>query len=73
MDLCSEYGIKRQFSATMTPQQNRVLERKNMIVQEIARTMLKYSKLGGIFSAHVVHKEIHILKIGMLISSSDKC
>jgi transposase InsO family protein len=29
MDLCEELGIKRQFSATRTPQQNGVVERKN--------------------------------------------
>jgi hypothetical protein len=29
MDFCSEHGIKRQFSAARTPQQNGVVERKN--------------------------------------------
>jgi transposase InsO family protein len=32
MDFCGELGIKRQFSTTKTPQQNRVVERKNIIV-----------------------------------------
>ena len=29
MDFCGKHGIKRQFSTTMTPQQNRVVKRKN--------------------------------------------
>lgn len=37
---CHEHGIRRQFSATRTPQQNREKERKNMTVLEMARTML---------------------------------
>jgi transposase InsO family protein len=33
MDYCSNHGIKRQFSIARTPQQNGVVERKNMTVQ----------------------------------------
>jgi transposase InsO family protein len=36
----NNHGIKRQFSVARTPQQNGVVERKNMTVQEMARTML---------------------------------
>jgi hypothetical protein len=43
-----------------------------MIVQEMARTMLKYSKLGNIFWAQVVHTTIHILNKGIPRSNSDK-
>jgi hypothetical protein len=50
-----EPEIKMEFSAARTPQQNRVIERKNKIVQEMARTMLKYSKLGDIFWAQEIH------------------
>jgi transposase InsO family protein len=35
MDYCNNHGIKRQFSIARTPQQNGVVERKNMIVQEM--------------------------------------
>ena len=37
----------------------------------MAKTMLKYSKLGDIFWAHAVHTSIHILNRGMLRSNSD--
>ena len=37
-DFCEIHGIKIQFSATKTPQQNLVVERKNRTIQEAART-----------------------------------
>ena len=39
-EFCEIHGIKIQFSAAKTPQQNGVVERKNRTVQEAARTML---------------------------------
>jgi transposase InsO family protein len=35
-----EEGIKHEFSAPYTPQQNGVVERKNMMLIDMARTML---------------------------------
>jgi transposase InsO family protein len=70
--LCGKHGTKRQFSTAMTPQQNGVVKRKNKTVQEMARTMLKYSKLIDIFWAQAVHTSVHILKKGMLRSNNDK-
>jgi transposase InsO family protein len=49
MDYCINHGIKRKFSVARTPQHNGVVERKNMTVQEMARTMLMDSKLTNIF------------------------
>jgi transposase InsO family protein len=49
MDYCSSHGIKRKFFVARIPQKNGVLERKNMIVQEMDRTMLMDSKLIDIF------------------------
>ena len=37
---CEKNGIKREFSATKTPQQNGVVKRKNRVIQEMARVML---------------------------------
>ncbi|GKE89246.1 putative ribonuclease H-like domain-containing protein, partial [Tanacetum coccineum] len=42
-------GIKREFSVARTPQQNRVAERKNRTLIEVARTMLANSLLPTIF------------------------
>jgi transposase InsO family protein len=72
IDFCSEHGIKRQFSVARTPQQNGVVERKNKTVQEMARTMLKDSKLKDIFWVQEVHTTVHIQNRGMLRNNSDK-
>ena len=37
---CNEHGFKKEFSAPKTPQQNGVVERKNSVIQEMARVML---------------------------------
>ena len=37
---CDEEGIKHEFSATNTPQQNEVLERKNKTLITLVRAML---------------------------------
>jgi transposase InsO family protein len=44
-NFCEDHGIKRQFSSPKTCQKNGVVERKNKIVQEDARTMLNEAKL----------------------------
>jgi hypothetical protein len=60
MDYYNSHGIKRQFFVARTPQQNGVVERKNMIIQEMARTMLMDSKFIDIFWTQEVHTTIHI-------------
>ena len=37
---CNEHDIKKEFSAAKTPQQNGMVERKNRVIQEMARVML---------------------------------
>jgi hypothetical protein len=37
---CCDHGIKHQFTQAWTPQQNEILERKNKIIMDIARSML---------------------------------
>ena len=43
-EFCELHGIRRHLLATRTPQHNGVVERKNKIVQEMARTMLNKAK-----------------------------
>ena len=40
LKFCEEMGIKHEFSAPITPQQNGVVERKNRVLVEMARVML---------------------------------
>ena len=44
-EFLDEEGIKHEFSAPYTPQQNRVVERKNRTLIDMARTMLDEYKL----------------------------
>jgi transposase InsO family protein len=72
MDYCNNHGIKRQFSVAKTPQQNGVVERKNMTIQEMDQTMLMDSKLTDNFWTQAVHTTIHIQNRVMLRNNTDK-
>ena len=41
IEFCNKHAIKHEFSTPKTPQHNRVAERKNKTLQEMARVMLK--------------------------------
>nr|GEY70075.1 hypothetical protein [Tanacetum cinerariifolium] len=43
-ELCTKKGIRREFSNARTPQQNRVAERMNRTLIEVARTMVLVNK-----------------------------
>ncbi|KAL8120290.1 hypothetical protein AgCh_017450 [Apium graveolens] len=53
---CEENGIMHEFSAARIPQQNGVVERKNISLIEAARIMLEESKLPTYFWAEVNKK-----------------
>ncbi|XP_021825771.1 uncharacterized protein LOC110766715 [Prunus avium] len=53
-NFCSEKGIKHEFSAPITPQQNGVVERKNRVLLDMARVMLKSAKLADLFWAEAI-------------------
>ena len=59
---CETHGIKRQFYAARTPQQNGIAERRN--VQEVARTMLNEEKLSNGYWREDVSTSINILNKG---------
>jgi transposase InsO family protein len=44
-EFCLSYGIQQEFSSPITPQQNGVVERKNMMIQEMARVMIHSKNL----------------------------
>ena len=43
INFCETHGIKRQLTATYTPQQNGVCERKNCAILNMARSLLTWS------------------------------
>nr|GEV17625.1 hypothetical protein [Tanacetum cinerariifolium] len=64
---CEEKGIKREYSVTRTPQQNRVAERRNKTMIKAARTMLVDSKLPIIFWAEVVNTACYVQNIVLVV------
>ena len=58
---CEEHRIQRQFLVAKIPQQNRVVRRKNIMVQETKMTMLIEGKLPQKFWREPVGAVIYIL------------
>jgi transposase InsO family protein len=48
-EFCLSYGIKQEFSSPISPQQNGVVERKNRVIQEMARVMIHSKNLAHTF------------------------
>ncbi|GKD81112.1 retrovirus-related pol polyprotein from transposon TNT 1-94 [Tanacetum coccineum] len=58
---CDAQGITHNFSAPRTPQSNGVVERKNMTLQEMSRTMLNEQSIPQKFWCNVVDTSTYIL------------
>ncbi|GKC49157.1 putative ribonuclease H-like domain-containing protein, partial [Tanacetum coccineum] len=58
---CEMKGILRQFNVARTPQQNGVVERRNMTLIKAARTMLADSKLPTTFWAEAVNTACYVV------------
>ena len=60
-DFCRENGIKRQLTATYTPQQNDVAERKNRTVMNMVRSLLSEKNVPKIFWPEAVNWTFYVL------------
>jgi hypothetical protein len=58
-DWCDKEGVKDEFSATYTPQQNGVVERKNKILITLARAMLDNYGTPERFWAEAINTACH--------------
>ena len=58
-EFLDDEGIKHEFSAPYTPQQNGVAERKNRTLIEMARTMLDEYKTSDSFWAEAINTACH--------------
>jgi transposase InsO family protein len=58
-DFLDEEGIKHEFSASYTPQQNRVVERKNHTLIKMARTTLDEYKTSDRFWVEAINTACH--------------
>jgi len=64
---CEENGISRDFSATRTSQQNGAAERKNLCLQELARTMLNETNLANYFWTDAISTTCYVLNRILII------
>jgi transposase InsO family protein len=60
-EFLDEEGIKHEFSAPCTPQQNGVVERKNRTLIEMERTMLDEYKTQDIFRVEAINTACHTI------------
>jgi len=60
-NFCEKHGIQHIFSATITPQQNGVVERKNRALEEIVKTLLNETNLPKYFWVDVVNTACYVL------------
>ncbi|GKD70139.1 retrovirus-related pol polyprotein from transposon TNT 1-94, partial [Tanacetum coccineum] len=65
-------GIKKEFSVARTPQQNRVVERKNRTLIKAVRTMLADSKLPTKFWAEAVNTACYVQNRVLVIKPYNK-
>nr|GEY97601.1 ribonuclease H-like domain-containing protein [Tanacetum cinerariifolium] len=61
IELCGSKRIKREYSNPRTPKENRVAERKNKALIEVARTMLADSKLPTMFWTEAIRTACYVL------------
>ena len=60
--LCDKSGIKKQFTAPYTPQQNDVVERKNRTIMGLVRSMLKEEHLPLELWGEAISTCVYVLK-----------
>jgi hypothetical protein len=69
---CSKHGIDHNFSAPRTPQQNGVVERKNRVLEELARTMINGASLPKYFWAEAISTACYVLNRAIIRPILDK-
>ena len=62
-DYLTQNGIVSQLTAPRTPQQNGVVERRNMTLLEMVRSMISYSILPISFWGYALKTVMHILNL----------
>jgi transposase InsO family protein len=61
MEFYEEHGIKRQFSAARTPQQNGVVKRKNITITKDAHNHVEGFEVENFFLSTIsIHKHSYI-------------
>ncbi|GKG47656.1 ribonuclease H-like domain-containing protein, partial [Tanacetum coccineum] len=71
-DFYEQNGIKSEYGVARTPQQNVIVERRNRILIEAARTMLADSKLPTIFWAKAVNTVCYVQNRVLVVKAHNK-
>ena len=58
---CTRSGISQEFITPITPQQNGIVERKNRIIQEMARAMLHNKDVARNLWGEAVNTTCHMV------------
>ena len=61
ISFCNDQGTKQEFFAPKTPQQNGVVERKNKVIQKMARVMLNNKSMPKSFWGEAINTACHTL------------
>ena len=69
---CTRSSISQEFSAPITPQQNGVVERKNRVIQEMARAMLYNKDMARNLLGEAVNTACHTVNKLYFRSSTKK-
>ena len=69
---CTRSGISHEFFASITPQQNGVVERKNRVIQEMARAMLNNKDVARNLWGEAVNTACHTVNRVYFKPSSKK-
>ena len=69
---CTRSGISQEFSAPITPQQNGVVEKKNKVIQEMARAMLYNKDVARNLWGETVNSACHTVNRVYFRSSTKK-
>ncbi|GJV54503.1 putative ribonuclease H-like domain-containing protein [Tanacetum coccineum] len=72
IEFCGSKGIKREYRNARTPQQNKVVERKNITLIEAARTNLADLFLPNTFWAEAVSTAYYVLNRVLVIKPQNK-
>ena len=72
IEFCDFHGIKMQFTARYTPQQNGVAEKKNRTIMDMARSMLREKHLSNEYWGDAVLFSIFILNRNLTKTMRDR-
>jgi hypothetical protein len=67
-----KHGIKREYTIPRTPQQNGVVERQNITVQQMAKSMMNEKNIGQTYWVEAIHTTVHVLNKSHLRPQTDK-